>query len=96
MHRMRNYELTVVLPGKATAAKRKSASEKVSKLVKIVKGKVGKVDEWGEIDLAYNIDDNDTGTFLQFPLELDPVAVKSIDDKLRLDEEVVRYLLVRK
>jgi small subunit ribosomal protein S6 len=93
---MRKYELTVVLPDKATAAKKKSATEKIKKLVKTLKGKIGKVDEWGEIDLAYKIGKNDTGTFLHFPLELDPETVKSVNDKLRLEEEIIRYLLVRK
>ena len=44
---MENYELTIVLSGSDTAAKTKNAQEAIEKIVKIVGGKVGKVEEWG-------------------------------------------------
>ena len=93
---MRKYELTIVIAGGATPAKKKSIQGKVEKIVKGLKGKSGKVVDWGEIDLEYPIKDNKTGIFLHFPLELDPAQAKEIDVKLNFEEEVIRYLLVRK
>ena len=65
---MRNYELTIVLPGGTTPAKKKSEVAKIKKMITTFKGKVGKVDDWGELNLAYLIDENDTGIFLLFNL----------------------------
>jgi len=93
---MNTYELTVVLPGSATPAKQKSAKELIEKLVNTFKGKIKKLDEWGKIELAYIISGNESGYFLHYILELDSDAVKQIDDKIRLEEEVIRYLLVKK
>jgi len=93
---MRNYELTVVLPGKTTTAKKKAVQEKVGKLVKGLKGKAGKLNDWGKKELAYPIEDNETGVFLHYQLELEPEAAKVINAQLNLEEDIIRYLLVKK
>lgn len=93
---MRNYELTVVLPGGSTAAKKKTFREKIEKIVKVFKGKIGKIDDWGELDLAFPIANSNTGIYLHFPLELDTNGAILIVEKLRLEEGLLRYLLVRK
>lgn len=90
------YELTVVLAGGASAGKKKSVQETIGKMVKTFKGKVGKVEDWGEKKLAYKIVKNDSGVFLFFPLELEPETVKTLSSKLNLEEDIIRYLLVRK
>jgi small subunit ribosomal protein S6 len=91
---MKNYELTLVLPGKATAAKKKAVVERVEKLVKVSDGKVTSSEDWGEKDLAYKIKKHDSGIYLYFDLELSPLAVKNISDKVKLDDDIIRYLLV--
>jgi small subunit ribosomal protein S6 len=100
---MRNYELVIVLDGKATAAKKKTVTEKLEKLVKGVKampggrqGTLGKAKDWGTKDLAYQIEKSTTGAYLIFPVELDGSGAKEVGSKLRLENEVIRYLLIRK
>ena len=60
---------------------------KIEKLVKTLKGKIGKLNDWGEISLAYEMKGNTTGNFLHFPLELDAELVKKLPTKLNLEEE---------
>ncbi|MEJ2441595.1 MAG: 30S ribosomal protein S6 [Patescibacteria group bacterium] len=93
---MQDYELTVVLPGSATAAKKKSVQEAIGKIIKTFNGKVGKVEDQGKKDLAYQIAKNDSGVFLFFPLELSQEGAKALPQKLNLEEDIIRYLLVRK
>ncbi len=92
---MGKYELVIVLDGKATAAKKKAVEAKIKKLVTVFKGKIGKVDDWGKKDLAYKIKKSNSGVFLLFNLELTGEAAKALPNKLRLEEEIIRYLLVR-
>ena len=87
---MENYELTIVLSGSDTAAKTKNAQEAIEKIVKIVGGKVGKVEEWGKKELAYEIAKNDSGIFLQYQLELEGEAVKMLPQKFNLEEKTKR------
>ncbi len=99
---MRNYELVIVLDGKATAAKKKSTTEKIEKLIKEVKGlsaqagKVGEIKDWGVKDLSYKIKKSTTGVYLILPLELEGEGAKSLSNKLRLEGDLIRYLIVRK
>lgn len=93
---MNNYELTVVLPGDVTPAKKKSVSEKIEKFVKEGKGKVTKVNEWGKIDLAYKIKKESSGVFIHYDIEMDGSVAKNMKDKLRLGGDIIRYLLVKK
>ena len=93
---MNNYELTIVLRGSATTIGKKTASEKVEKLVKNLKGKLVKSEEWGKIDLAYKIDKEGSGVFLFSEFEMDSQDAKNINEKLKLEDDIIRYLLVRK
>lgn len=93
---MQNYELTIVLPGKATAAKKKDAVSRVEKIVKANGGKVVKEDDWGVKELAYSIKKNTSGAYLYFDLELPTSAVASVNEKVKLEDDIIRHLLVRK
>jgi small subunit ribosomal protein S6 len=92
---MNKYELTLVLPGKGKV-KEKTFTEKIEKIVKVSDGKVLKKETWGELELSYPLKKETTGFFLHFNLELEGSAVKALDEKMRLDDDLIRYLLVRK
>ena len=87
--------MTVVISGKATPARQKAAVEKVKKLVDLFKGKVEKVDEWGKVDLMYRIEGNESGIFFLFNIELNPEDTKKVSDKLKTEEDIIRFLVVR-
>jgi small subunit ribosomal protein S6 len=93
---MSKYELTVVIPGKSTPAKKKSVRSVVEKLIKTFNGKIEKSDDWGERELAHPIKKNDSGMFMHLIVELKSDSAKSIVQKLNLEEEIIRYLLVSK
>ena len=92
---MQSYNLTVVLPGGVTAAKKKSAKESLEKLVSSFKGKIKKTEDLGEKKLAYVIKDSDAGYFFNFKIELEGSQTKGLLSKLQLDDNLLRYLLVR-
>ena len=84
---MEKYELTIVLDAKATAAKKKKVTETVEKLVTLLKGKIGKVEDWGV---------KEAGLYLFFPLETPKSSVKMISTKMSQESQVLKYLLIRK
>ena len=93
---MGTYELTTVIPGDASAAKAKSVAAFVKKTTEGLKGKVKSSKEWGSINMAYKIGGSDTGNYTHFVLQLEPAAAKEIDTRLRMNEDIIRYLLIRK
>lgn len=92
---MYTYDLTIVLDGKTTPAKKKSAIEKIEKLAATLEGKVGEAKDWGERELAYPIAKSETGLYLTFPVSLLGASAQKFNDKLRLEDGILRYLLIR-
>ena len=93
---MNKYELTLVLDGKSGAAKKKKITENLAKVLAIFKGAIKESKEWGVKELAYKIGKSESGLFLFFELELDPKGVKALNDKLRTDSDLIRFLLINK
>lgn len=93
---MNLYELTVVIPGTASTQKKKSAQDTIEKLVKVNKGEIKELKDLGKIDLVYPIEKNDTGLFMRFDIALEGEGAKAITNRLRAEDEFIRYLLVKK
>jgi Ribosomal protein S6 len=93
---MHKYELTIVLPEKTTPAKVKSVTASLEKTLSLLKGKVLKMEEWGKLDFSFKLKGNDSGVFVYFDLELDGNGAIKFRDKLRAEEGMLRYLLIRK
>ena len=92
---MQNYELTIVLRGNASSTKKKTVTEKVEIIIKTLEGKIGKVEEWGKIDLAYIIKGETSGIFMYFILELDAKGARVLPEKIKMEDDIIRYLFVR-
>lgn len=92
---MNKYELTVVLPGGTTAAKKKTFNELFEKLIKSLDGTISKSEDWGEHDLAYKIKKSNAGVFLSYELELNSDKTKQVDTKLKTDDGVLRHLIIK-
>jgi small subunit ribosomal protein S6 len=93
---MNKYELTLVLDGKSGAAKKKKVTETLEKVLSIYKGVIKESKDWGVKELAYKIGKSESGLYLFFELELDPAGVKALNDKLRTDADIIRFLVINK
>ncbi len=93
---MNKYELTLVLDGKAGAVKKKKVIETLEKVLAIFKGSIKESKDWGVKELAYKIGKSEAGLYLFFEIELDPKGAKSLNDKLRVDPDLIRFLLINK
>lgn len=93
---MNSYYLTLVIDPKLEEKERKSFLETLVKKVTGEAGKIVKEDLWGVRDLAYPIKKQTKGYFAHFELETNPEIANSIDKTLRVEEDVLRYLLIRR
>lgn len=58
------------------------------------KAKVVRRDEWGKRKLAYAINRQTFGVYVFYLVELSPDTVAKIEHSLKLNEEVIRHLVV--
>lgn len=92
---MNSYNLTLVLKPEMTEAERKTLLDAVTKKLTGEDGKIDKEDMWGSKDLAYPIKKQTKGFFVHYAITTDPKNGKTIDKTLKLEEDILRYLLVR-
>ena len=56
-------------------------------------GKIKMKDDWGKRKLAYRIGKHDAGIYVVLNLVLPPSFNKELDEHMRIDKDIVRYLL---
>lgn len=93
---MNSYLLTLVLKPDLEEGERKTILDNVVKKILGVEGKVIKEDQWGQKDLAYPIKRQTKGFYAHFELDAAPKNTKGLDKSLKVEENILRYLLVRR
>ena len=58
-------------------------------------GKILKTEKWGLLNLATKIKNNRKGIFVHFKFESKENAVKDVEKKLSVENNVIRYLTVK-
>lgn len=93
---MRDYELALIVNPNVEKEGVTVAVEKVSGYIGAVNGEVASVDVWGRRVLAYAIDNYREGTYVLLRAKLPPTSLIELERNLKLSEEIIRYLLVKK
>lgn len=93
---MNSYLLTLVLKPDLEEKDRKALLDSIIKKITGSEGKVVKEDLWGKRSLAYPIKRQTSGFYAHFEIEADPKDAKGLDKSLDLEEDVLRYLLIKR
>jgi small subunit ribosomal protein S6 len=89
------YELIVILKPLLPEDIRSSVLNKLEKVIKDNKGKVGSQDVWGKRHLAYPINKHEEGYYIVYQLELAPKSVKELQREFNLMNDIIRFLLIK-
>ena len=92
---MNKYELAVVLNVKLEDEERAAAIEKVKGYITRFGGTVTNVDEWGKKRLAYEIQKMKEAYYYFIHFEADAEVPSEIEQRIRIMDNVIRYLCVR-
>ena len=92
---MNKYELAVVVNAKIEDDARAAVIEKVVNYITRFGGQVSDVDEWGKRRLAYEIQKMREGYYYFIHFEADATAPAEIESRLRIMDNVLRFLCVR-
>jgi len=91
---MRKYELVCIL-GSLDEMAKKEIIKKIKDFIVDLGGKIEKEEGLGVKKLVYRIKKQTEGDYFLFLIELDSKAVGKLDEKLKREENLLRYLLVR-
>ena len=94
--RMNKYELALVVNAKIEDDARAAVVEKAKEYVTRAGGTITEVEEWGKKKLAYEIQKMGDGFFYFIQFEASASAPAQIEQKVRIMDNVLRFLCVRK
>ena len=93
---MNKYELAVVVSAKIEDEERAAVVEKVKALIERFGGNVTNVDEWGKKRLAYEVQKMKEAFYYFIQFEAESNVPASVEQDVRIMDNVLRYLVVRK
>lgn len=92
----RGYELFVVINGELEEDVRESAIERITQLIESQDAEILTFDERGSRRLAYPIDGQLEGYDVLYQCLMPPQGPNVVESQLRLSEQILRYLLIRR
>jgi small subunit ribosomal protein S6 len=91
-----HYEILFIVPNKFTDDEAQKVFKKVGELITSLDGKLTLENYWGKKKFAYPINHEYYGYYGLYEFDLERTLIAKINDTLRLDKEVVRFLIVKK
>lgn len=90
---MRNYEIALVVRPDIDDEAVAGLLDKLKGWVSGAGGSTGDVERWGKRRLAYPIRKQQEGQYLFVPATMPPTAAAEVERNLRLNEQLLRYML---
>jgi len=93
---MRAYETLFILKPDLEEEAITAAIERLTTLIQNNNGTVEQVNRWGKKKLAYEIQDYREGYYTLILFQGEPETAKELDRVMRLSDEVMRHIIVRR
>lgn len=93
---MNNYELALVVNAKIEDDAREAVVNSVKDLITRFNGTITNVDDWGKKRLAYEIQKMHEGYYYFIQFDADSTVPGELDSRIRIMENVLRFLCVRR
>lgn len=93
---MNYYETIFISTPEYPAEKVPVLLEKIKHMIQQDNGEVVAIQEWGKKKLAYKIGSHREGSYIFIDYKCDGKAIRGLENMLKLDEGILRYLTIRK
>lgn len=93
---MNKYELALIVNAKIEDDARTATVEKAKEYITRFGGTVTEVEDWGKKRLAYEIQKMREGFYYFIQFEAEAAAPAQIEQRVRIMDNVLRFLCVRK
>ena len=91
---MKAYELLFIVAPSTDEETRANTMNRIQGVITSAEGSVDNVDEWGKRKLAYEINGLSDGDYTLIDFHTDPQSIAELDRVLRINDAVVRHMIV--
>ncbi len=92
---MNKYELMFIVKTTMEADAASSLANNYKKVISSLNGNVTNYKDMGQKKLAYEIEHQVNGFYYVFNFEATTDTIKELDRRLRLDENILRHMIIR-
>ena len=93
---MREYEVLYIVRADLEDDKVQDAVKRVNTLIERSGGSIERTNLWGKRKLAYEVKHQKEGSYVLQDFQLEPDRVPELESALKITDEVLRHLIVRK
>ena len=93
---MNKYELALVVSAKIEDDARTATVEKAKEYITRAGGTVTEVEDWGKKKLAYEVQKMREAYYYFIQFEAEPTVPAEVEQDVRIMDDVLRFLVVRK
>lgn len=93
---MNNYEVMYIVKPVVEEEAFEAVVAKFENLITANGGTVEKTDRWGKKRLAYEIQDFMEGQYVLVTFSAEPKVVKELDRVMKITDEVMRHMVIKK
>ena len=93
---MRDYEVLYIVRADLDDDKVQEVVKRVNTLIERSGGAAERTNLWGKRKLAYEVKHQKEGSYVLQDFRIDPQRIPELEAALKITEEVLRHLIVRK
>ena len=93
---MREYEVLYILRADLEDDKVQDAVKRVNTVIERSGGTIDRTNLWGKRKLAYEVKHQKEGSYVLQDFQIGPERIPELESALKITEEVLRHLIVRK
>jgi len=93
---MKAYELLYFVAPTLDEEARAAVETRIEGVITEAQGSIDNVDNWGKRKLAYEIKNLTEGDYILVDFHADPTQIAELDRVLRINDAVVRHMIVRR
>lgn len=91
-----HYELTAIIDSNIPDSDHQGIIDTVKKLITENEGEISSESNLGRKKLSYPIKNSLKGVFICFEFDIEPKAIKLMEKELKLNKNIIRYLIIKK
>ena len=92
---MNLYEHTIIAKQSHSTSQLKNLKTKYSKIIEKNEGEIIKIDDWGLLNLSYEINKNKKGNYIHFKLKGSGLTILELEKNEKIDSNLLRFLTIR-